>query len=375
MSIPTLRVYPPDTGGVREGLQIVLRGSYDVPGLTFDLPPTILDLGAHVGSFSVWAASRFPGARIFAFEPHPTNASFCRQNTEGLGVEVNEFAVVGSGTPDAVVLHDGKNNTGQRSIHMLGEQRPGGVSVKTFFAKNLPPADILKADTEGCEMDILREYPHLAGVRVIMLEWHRQEDYREFLRWLPTLGFQLVRDDAKGRWQSDRNIIFVRKTNAVAAAVEAPVAPTSIENAPAAEGLFQCPRTSIDMIASLYGEYDLQPMPDLQKPFVLDVGGHVGGFAWYALKRWPTAQVLSSSPTPTRSGFCAATSSACRSRLGMRRSSTLSAHPPCASSRASTGATNAACATTCAGPTARRSSTPGSTFPHSTPPTCLLLTC
>ena len=292
-----LKVYPPDRDGVRHGLDVVLAGSYDVPGLEFPAPPRILDLGAHVGSFSVWAASRWPGAKILAFEPHPDNASYCRQNTEHLGVEVRQAAVVGRDKPAQMVLHDGMNNTGQRSVYQLGEQKGGGVTVPTVPAHSLPEADILKADTEGCEMEILREYPHLSGVKVVMLEWHRQEDYKELLRWLPELGFDLVRDDARGQWVADRNLIFVRRS-AAAVAQPSSAAPTPAPVAADGPVTFQCPRSSLDMIAGLYGEYNLHSLAALTTPRVVDVGGHVGGFAWYALKRWPDAHVTSFEPHP-----------------------------------------------------------------------------
>jgi FkbM family methyltransferase len=263
---------------------VVLRGSYDVPGLVFDKPPTILDIGGHVGSATVRFAHVYPGATIHTYEPSPENASFARTNVAGLAT-LHEVAVVGPGHPDVLTLHEGKNNTGQRSIYVMGEQQAVGVQVKTMVASDLPPCDILKCDSEGCELEVLRAYRHLPGVKAILLEWHSLKDYEELLRWVPTLGFDLVRDDAKGQWIADRNLIFVRREVAKTVNVDP-------------SGIFRCPRSSLDMIAGLYGEYDLGSMPNLAAPVVLDVGGHVGGFAWYALKRWPDARVTSFEPHP-----------------------------------------------------------------------------
>ena len=207
----SLRVYPPDVGGVRSGLNVVLNGSYDVPGLEFDKPPTIVDIGAHVGSASVFFAWRFPGAKIYAYEPSPDNAQYCEQNVAGIA-ELTRCAIVGPGMPKEMMLYNGIRNTGQRSIYQLGEQRDDGVMVSTMCATDLPACDVLKCDAEGVELDILRAYPHLDGVRVVILEWHRVQDYHELRQWLPTLGFELVCDDAKGQLSvSDRNLIFVRK--------------------------------------------------------------------------------------------------------------------------------------------------------------------
>lgn len=285
---PTLRVYPPESAGVRTGLDVVLAGSYDVPGLVLD-KPVILDIGCHVGSATVRFAHVYPGATIHAFEPSPENAAIARLNVAGLAT-LHEVAVVGPGHPEYLTLHEGKNNTGQRSIYQLGEQQNVGVQVKTMLANDLPPCDIFKIDTEGCELEILRSYLHIDGVKAILLEWHSQADYRKLLELIPALGFDLVRDDAKGQWISDRNLVFVRR-NVISAAVR------SVDNVPT-EPIFRCPRSSIDMIAGLYGEYDLGPMPNITAPVVNDVGGHVGGFAWYVLKRYPDARITSFEPHP-----------------------------------------------------------------------------
>lgn len=267
-SAPRLRVYPPASAGLNEGLAHVLAGSYDVPGLRFDTPPRIGDLGGNVGSFSVWASGRFPGAKITAYEPSPESASYCRQNLIGIG-EVVEVAVVGADAPSEVVLYEGRSNTGQRSIHQLGEQKREGVRVKTLRARELPPFDVLKLDTEGCEVEILRDYLHLSGVRALMLEWHRKEDYDILRSWLPKLGFDLVRDDAKGSWVADRNLIFLRKRQ---------------------DPIIECPGSDMLMVAEQKGYRLEQLTADVRT--IVDVGAHVGTFCLEALRRWPKARVL-----------------------------------------------------------------------------------
>lgn len=207
----SLRHYPPVADHVRSGIDAVLAGAYDVPGLEFPQPPRILDIGAHVGDFSVWARSRWPGCSVDAYEPHPESACLLRLNVD-MAVRVHEVAVVARWSRGGYVfLHDGIDNTGQRSVYMLGEQHSQGMSVPAMSALDLPAADILKADTEGCEVGILRSYLHILGLTCIMVEWHRPEDYVTLRDWLPALGFALVRDDAAGQRVGDRNMIFVRR--------------------------------------------------------------------------------------------------------------------------------------------------------------------
>lgn len=196
----------------RHGLQLVLDGAYDVPELSFDAPPVVLDVGANVGAATIWFAKRYPGCTIHAYEPHPDNiAAFLVNTTEVQNVTMHAGAVVGLARWGATTtLFDGQSGPGQRSIYRLGEQKAVGVTVKTIAARDLPPADLLKIDTEGCEVEILEGYAHLAGVKAVLLEWHRLEDYKRLLTLLPQQGLRLVKDVAHGRWIADRELFFVR---------------------------------------------------------------------------------------------------------------------------------------------------------------------
>lgn len=212
-----LKVCPPEHAGV----QSVLDGSYDIPGLEFDPPPVVIDIGANIGAFSVYAAQRWPGATIHAYEPHPDHVALMKQNVAGLNVDVSEVAVT---EPDkdgqTIKLFDGKHNPGERSIRQMGEQLETSTDVLALSAGRLPPCDVLKIDTEGCEVEILEAYPWLHTIKALMLEWHSAADYRKLVEWLPKLGLTLVSDMTGGQWARDRNLIFVRNTVSVIDATE-----------------------------------------------------------------------------------------------------------------------------------------------------------
>lgn len=55
---------------IRPFLEKVFSGEYDV-GIYLPPKTRIIDLGANFGSFALWAAHRWPGSEIQAFEPHP----------------------------------------------------------------------------------------------------------------------------------------------------------------------------------------------------------------------------------------------------------------------------------------------------------------
>lgn len=165
---------PPDMHGhVLE----VLNGGYDVPGLEFDAPPRILDLGACVGDFAVWAAHRWPGAIIACFEPNPKAFALLEDNLRGTGVALHQAAV--RAIAGSAPLYFGRQNLGEATFYGTETHTAGSVLVECASAMNLSDCDVLKIDTEGCEVEILREYLRRDGLpRAILLEFHSEEDRR-----------------------------------------------------------------------------------------------------------------------------------------------------------------------------------------------------
>src|SRR5262245_3153822 len=171
---------------MRPHLQEVLNGEYMVP---YEHPgPVILDVGANIGGFATWASLRWPGATIHCYEPVPENFQMLKGNTAYLGprVHLNNFAV---GDPSHTAMFLGKNNCGECSFFQLGEQSSTPVTVHTEPPTVLPKAQILKLDTEGCELEILRGLPSI-DFDVIMFEYHSDEDRRAIDRMLE--GYELV---------------------------------------------------------------------------------------------------------------------------------------------------------------------------------------
>ena len=59
----------------------VLAGEYEAGFSGEGL--TILDIGANVGAFSLWADMRWPGSTIHAYEPHPETFRLFQRNVAG----------------------------------------------------------------------------------------------------------------------------------------------------------------------------------------------------------------------------------------------------------------------------------------------------
>lgn len=153
--------------------------SYEPPAavaatLAATAAPRILDVGANIGLFGVYAQGRWPGARITSFEPDPDNFRVL-----DLTVGANQRGGGWDAVPAAVSVADGELSfaPGDGAKSHLS---PGGVDERTitvpavdFFDQLGEGADLVKMDIEGGEWQILAD-PRLAAapIKVIRLEWH-----------------------------------------------------------------------------------------------------------------------------------------------------------------------------------------------------------
>jgi len=160
---------------MRPHCQKIFDGEYDVP--ITPLTPVILDCGANCGAFSVWAAYRFPFSTIYAYEPHPKTFNNLLKNINGLRVFPHNHGIGNEGLRP---LYEGKNNTGEATLYAGNKMSSDlGCHVEVIDPLTMPRADILKIDTEGCELEILE--PLIADGRkfkAIMVEYHRRDDRR-----------------------------------------------------------------------------------------------------------------------------------------------------------------------------------------------------
>ncbi len=118
----------------------------------------MLDVGAHIGEFTLLAASR--GATVHAFEPDPANAALLRANVARnrlAAVTVHEAAVSEHRGEMRFLAHDNP------TLSALWTDEPAGgqaaeivVAVTTLDALALPRVDVIKIDTEGAELGVLR---------------------------------------------------------------------------------------------------------------------------------------------------------------------------------------------------------------------------
>lgn len=152
---------------------------------------TVVDVGANIGASTLFFALNYPDARILAFEPYPESHALLVRNVEGLP-QINTFDFGLYDSDKRAPLHLGLEDSVTNSIGASTEaaaDRDVVVKLRTastvLTEQNVVGIDILKLDTEGCELPILRSMvAWLARVVVVYVEFHRESDRREIDRML-----------------------------------------------------------------------------------------------------------------------------------------------------------------------------------------------
>ncbi|MEJ7826490.1 MAG: FkbM family methyltransferase [Solirubrobacteraceae bacterium] len=134
-----------------------------------DRPLRILDLGANVGLFGVFAAGRWPQASVTAVEPDPDNLDVLRRCVE-LSDRGDAWQVVAA----AAAAHDGTVSFqgGGQSLSRIAPGVAHSVPAIDALAR-LSGVDLLKMDIEGGEWAILDDPRFIdAAPAVTVLEYH-----------------------------------------------------------------------------------------------------------------------------------------------------------------------------------------------------------
>lgn len=140
--------------GIARFLGKVAR-QYGVPRYASIRPgDTVLDLGANIGEFSLYAARR--GAKVFAVEPDPSVVELLRHNVAGKPVTVLPLAVWNKDEP---VVFNLAADDADSSIIGNGSARTvsvRGCRLDTLVAElGLNRIRLIKCDAEGGEPEVL----------------------------------------------------------------------------------------------------------------------------------------------------------------------------------------------------------------------------
>lgn len=186
-----LRRYTPAEYRMRSGLRVI-DGTGTLPGTlaevfvrrrygSLERLQTIVDVGANVGSFALYAAQSCPEARILCYEPEQQNFSLLTHNLRinGLEGQVAAFrCAVGSTSGPRALAAVGVSQA--NAFDYLRDRRANHQVVACTTLRDirtehrLERIDLLKMNCEGAEYEILEacspgDYDGIANIR---LEYH-----------------------------------------------------------------------------------------------------------------------------------------------------------------------------------------------------------
>ncbi len=173
-----------DTPSSRQTTKEILEGK-SYPLFPFvSSADVIFDVGANVGATSVRFALAFPMAKIYSFEPAPTTYELLQKNAShhphvtplnaGFYSETKKANLFRSQV-DSGTASIGKSYVNSDSYDTVQLYNP----AEWMSSNGVTHIDILKIDTEGCEVPILlalKEF--IPRMKLVYFEYHSEQDRR-----------------------------------------------------------------------------------------------------------------------------------------------------------------------------------------------------
>lgn len=217
----------------RSGLNIIVQCSGDLFALNemyikkvYDQEPVripynsvVLDVGAHIGTFSLYAAKLCKAKKVYSFEPCPESYETLKLNIQNN--QLNDIITPIQTAIDAKaetreLLIDPENSL-RNSFYVSDQnsQRSDAVKVKCITLKqtmkenNVDFVDFLKLDCEGSEWGILEtiDQETISKIGIIAMEYHFKSR-EEFSKLLGQIGYSVFDSDEK--WRNASYIIATK---------------------------------------------------------------------------------------------------------------------------------------------------------------------
>jgi len=190
------------------------------PRVSVSAGDTVIDLGAHIGSFCMPLLWQNPGVTVIAYEPDPLNTALIEENRRANDIRPQQLIVrqqAVSGKRGRARFCVGRTSTkgtleGTGFIKSRKRKIAEKIDVETvtlsdvFVSHGIDKCRLLKVDTEGSEYDILlgSERHVLSKVAQIIVEAHSVpgREPEQLRAQLTEWGYKVsARDRHNGCWE------------------------------------------------------------------------------------------------------------------------------------------------------------------------------
>ena len=154
----------------------------------FDIKDTdiIIDIGGHIGLFSLYASQFCKNGLIYSFEPVPENYNLLIDNIQSNDLnQIKPFNLAVSNSNSNVKLYLNDDEAG----HSMFSKSSKSVTVNSislqqiFDNNNIEYCDFLKLDCEGSEYEIIKNLPahYFKKIKKMIIEYHMADTNPELL--------------------------------------------------------------------------------------------------------------------------------------------------------------------------------------------------
>lgn len=147
--------------------------------------PTVVDVGANVGNYSIKVHNSYNNVKVFALEPHPGNFKKLKENTKNHNIEIINKAC--GAKKGRVKIYDYSDkgsshaSTTKGVIEKIHNEKSKEIKVEMTTVddlsreKKIEKIDLLKIDTEGNELNVIKGAQKLINnksIRCIQFEFN-----------------------------------------------------------------------------------------------------------------------------------------------------------------------------------------------------------
>ena len=182
---------------------IWLVKEYNKHGFVIGKDDIIIDIGAHIGLFSLYASQFCTNGKILCYEPSTENFELLQNNITQNHIEnISPTNSAVSHSNDYVTLYINPDNT----AHSIHDSTSKSIQVKStslqniFDSNKLDYCNYLKLDCEGAEYEIIDSLPleYLKKIKQIYIEYHFSDSkhsmLEEMIKKLEKSSFTVVRE-------------------------------------------------------------------------------------------------------------------------------------------------------------------------------------
>jgi len=155
---------------------------YEVEGFEILDNDVIIDVGGHVGLFSLFASLNSHNGKIVTIEPYPKNLNLLKENRNNNNF--HNIVILNNAVTNKsknLELFVNQTDDSAHSIYGTGEniiQIKGVTLIEIMQENEISKCDMLKMDCEGAEFEIIKSLTNeeLSKINKICLEYHIKEN-------------------------------------------------------------------------------------------------------------------------------------------------------------------------------------------------------